>query len=370
MWGQSVRILILPLVAPIVGFSAGHAGIAGGVSVRAATPTTSEQGGRASVTPWGHPDLEGIWSPGYYFTPLERPDQYGGREFLTDDEVAILEKEQVENKGRDTRLEAGSREDLEGAYNDVFTGRGTKVIRTKRTSLIVDPANGKIPPLTAEAQARQAKASASARRNPAPSRPGSSPTRGNAGYFIPLPDGGYPSDNPEDRPPDRCLGITLPFLRGTSGAFTRIVQTSQSITVYHEDGHVGGAYRQIYLDGRTHLPSTVRQWLGDSIGRWEGNTLVVDTTNFTTHTNFQSSRENLHLIERFTRVGDDFLKYEITVQDPSVWTRPWTIELPLTKHSDTNNQIFESACHEGNYAMTSILAGARLRERQSKSGAK
>src|SRR5262245_28045975 len=240
---------ILLVVSFLVAMSVQRVRVGGGVAATAATPTQSEANATNHVTPWGHPDLQGIWSPGYYLTPLERPDVYGGREFLTDDEVATLEKEQAENKGRDTRLEAGSREDLEGAYNDAFSGRGTKVVRTKRTSLIVDPANGKIPPLTPEAQARQA--AANVRRVPAANRPGASTSRrGNTGYVIPLPDGGYPSDNPEDRPPDRCLGVSLPFLKGTSGAFSRIVQTPQSVAIYHEDGHVGGAYREVYLDGR------------------------------------------------------------------------------------------------------------------------
>jgi hypothetical protein len=364
-----VAALAVPLVASILTLSVQRAPVGGGGVAVAATPIQSGETGKGSVTPWGDPDLEGIWSPGYYLTPLERPDAYGGREFLTDQEVATLEREQAENKGRNTRLEAGSREDLEGAYNDAFTGRGTQVIRTKRTSLIVDPPDGKIPPLTPAAQAKRA--AASARRAPAGNGPGSSARRGaSAGYAIPLPDGGYPSDNPEDRPPDRCLGVTLPFLKGTSGAFSRIVQTPHSVAIYHEDGHVGGAYREVFLDGRQHLPPAVRQWLGDSIGRWDGKTLVADTTNFTGRTNFQGSGENLHLVERFTRVSDDLLTYRITVDDSTVWSRPWTIELPLTRYSDAKNQIFEAACHEGNYAMTSILAGARARDREAKPTAK
>ena len=349
----SLMVLTGLLCAAAAAGIAGRQVLAQAVAATSATDETSP-----SRTPWGHPDLQGIWSPGYYLTPLERPAEYEGKEFLSDDEVAALEKEQAENRGRDTRFEAGSREDLEGAYNDAFTGRGTKVIRTKRTSLIVDPPDGKIPPLTPEAQAKRAP-SGGARPSPAsPARRGAIP------YAVPRPDGGYPSDNPEDRPPDRCMGISLPFLKGTSGAFSRLVQTPRTVAIYHEDGHVGGAYRTIPLDGRPHLPTQVRQWLGHSVGRWEGETLVIDTTNFTDRTSFQGSAERLHLIERLTRVGPDLIKYEVTVEDPTVWTRPWTMELPLTKYADKDNQIFEAACHEGNYAMTSILAGARALEKE------
>lgn len=319
--------------------------------------STANQAGSLR-TPWGQPDLQGVWSPGYYLTPLQRPDKYGEREFLTDEEIVALEKEQTETKGRDTRLEQGSREDLEGAYNDAFSGRGDKVIRTKRTSLIIDPKDGKVPPLTAVAKAREderrARAEATGRLDPRFAK---------VGYLVPPPDGGYYSDNPEDRVPDRCIGITLPFLKGTSGGFTRIAQAPESVVIYQEDGHVGGAYRMVYVDGRKHQPANVRLWLGDSIGRWEGDTLVVDTTNFTDRTDFHGSGENLHLTERFTRAGADMIKYDVTAEDSTTWARPWTIELPLTKYDDS--QIYESACHEGNYAMTTVLAGARARERKA-----
>jgi len=310
-----------------------------------------------SRTPWGEPDLQGIWSPGYHMTSLERPDKYAGREFLTDEEVAVLEKQAAAAPGRNARLQRGSLQDVEGAYNDAFTGRGKKVLPTRRTSLIVDPPDGKIPPLTPEGQ----KDAASSRRRRATATPAE------LAPATPYPvarDSGGPADGPEDRPSDTCRGVSLPFIRGTSGTFSRIVQTPGSVAMYYEDGHRGGIYRMVALDQRPHPPKQIRQWLGHSVGRWEGDTLVVDTTNFTDKTDFEGSRQNLHLIERYTRVAPDMIIYRVTIDDPTVFTRSWTIELPLTKSDDKANSIFEAACHEGNYAMTSILAGARALERE------
>jgi len=314
----------------------------------------------APMTSWGHPDVSGIWSPGYTLTPLERPDEYEGREFLTDEEVATLEGAQDGSAGRNFRPESGTVADVEGAYNDEFTGRGKDVIRTGRTSLIVDPPDGKIPPRTAAAIERIGE-----RRTRRSAGGGEVETDVRIPYPVDPQSGSY-ADNPEDRPPDRCLGVTLPFVRGTSGTYSRIVQSPESVTVYQEDGHRGGAYRTIYLDGRPHLSSHIRQWLGHSIGHWEGNTLVVDTTNFTDKTSFYGSGAELHLVERFTRVDSDLVTYEVTVEDPTVWEIPWTVEIPLTEVDNKMNQIYEAACHEGNYAMVSILAGARNLESQGR----
>ena len=329
---------------------------------QSATPTHAA----VARTPWGDPDLQGIWSPGYYLTPLERPNKYGGREFLTDAEVADLERTASAAPGRNARLERGSVADVEGAYNDAFTGRGIKVIRTKRTSLIVEPMDGKIPPLTPEAQKR-AESSRRARALATPAElaaafvdrdPKATP------YPVDRTMGGGTA-NPEDRPADRCRGISLPFM-GSSGTFSRFVQSPGWVSIYHEDGHRGGAYRHIPLDGRTHLPQHVRQWLGHSVGGWEGDTLVIDTTNFSDQTDFHGSRDHLHLVERYTPVAPDLVTYRATIEDPTTFTAPWTFELPLSKADEKKNQIFEAACHEGNYAMTSILAGARLQEKQGR----
>ncbi len=317
-------------------------------------------------TPWGDPDLQGIWSPGYYLTPLERPNKYEGREFLTDEEIVELEKAAMQAPGRNARLEKGSAADVEGAYNDAFTGRGTRVIRTKRTSLIVEPKNGKIPPLTPEAQKRAGE-SRRARALATPAELASSFVDGDrtaTPYPVDRTMGGG-TDHPEQRPADRCPGVSLPFM-GSSGTFSRFVQSPGGITIYHEDGHRGGAYRHIPIDGRPHLPKDVQLWLGHSVGRWEGDTLVVDTKNFSNQTDFQGSRSGLHLVERYTRQGPDLLMYRATVEDPATFTAAWTFELPLSKANEKANQIFEASCHEGNYAMTTILAGARLLEKETR----
>jgi len=317
------------------------------VAVGAQTPTASpsSSGGAVPRMPWGHPDLQGIWSAGYLLTPLERSERFANKEFLTDDEVVALEREQIENPGRNKRAEKGSVADVEGAYNDAFTGRGHKVVKTKRTSLVIDPPDGKIP-FTPEGLKRR-------------------PVR----VVDPEAGPGGIADHPEQRVNDRCPGITIPVQYGNaavSGGFIRLVQSPDSILIYYEHGHHGGAYRRIPLTDAPHLPPHVRQWLGDSRGRWEGDTLVVDTTNFTDKTNYQGSKEGLHLVERFTRTGSDEILYRATMEDPATFTKPWTIEVPHTRADDRKNQVFESSCHEGNYALTSILAGARAREREGR----
>ena len=329
-----------------------------GAAVSGQEQAAEADGFTGARTSWGDPDLAGIWSPGYTLTPLERPDEFEGREFLTDEEVATLEGAQDASAGRNFRPDAGTVEDVEGAYNDEFTGRGKDVIRTRRTSLIVDPPNGRIPPRTPEAIERigpyQPRRAAGG---------GEIETDVRIPYPVDPQSGNY-ADNPEDRAPDRCMGITVPFVRGTSGTYSRFVQSPESISIYHEDGHRGGGYRTIHLDGRPHLPAHIRQWLGHSIGHWEGETLVVDTTNFSTKTSFYGASESLHLVERFTRTGPDLVMYEVTIEDPTVWAAPWTAEIPLTEADNQANQIYEAACHEGNYAMVSILAGARNLEAQ------
>jgi hypothetical protein len=302
--------------------------------------------------PWGEPDLQGIWSSGYIETPLERPDEFAGREFLTDDDV---KKERERLAGQQDHSTGGSapttpRAGDTGTYNSAFSGRGRDVIRTRRTSQVIDPKDGKIP-WKPEVRERVSKEVFT-----------NTVTRGR----VRGEDNERGGDGPEDRPNDRCLGFMLPIRFGaweTGGAHHRIVQTPGTVSIYYEYGPHGGAYRSIPLDGKPHLPSHIRQWLGDARGRWEGDTLVVDTTNFTDRTSFEGSRENLHLMERFTRTGPDLLMYQATFDDPTVFTRPWTIEIPLTRKDAKENQIFESACHEGNYSMTGILAGARVRDK-------
>ena len=333
------------------------------IALMAGAPVAGQEAAdfEAPRTSWGDPDLTGIWSPGYILTPLERPADFGDREFLTDEEVAALEGAQDASAGRNFRPDSGTVADVEGAYNDEFTGRGKDVIRTRRTSLIVDPPNGRIPPRTPEAVARIGEY-----RQRRAAGGGEVETDVRIPYPVDPQSGSY-ADNPEDRAPDRCMGITVPFVRGTSGTYSRFVQSPESMAVYHEDGHRGGGYRTIYMDGRPHLPPHIRQWLGHSIGHWDGDTLVVDTTNFSAGTSFYGASENLHLVERYTRAAPDLVMYEVTVEDPTVWgDTTWAVEIPLSIVDNKSNQIYEAACHEGNYAMVSILAGARNLEAQGR----
>lgn len=304
-------------------------------------------------TPWGDPDLQGIWSSGYVDTAMERPKQFEGRPFFTEAEV----KAEIDRiRGGEDHSVGGTkstrpREGDTGAYNTIFSGRGREVIRSRRTSFVIDPPDGQIPyrPEAAE-RARQE------RKN----------TRTGVLSHI-LEDNERGGDGPEDRPNDRCRGFALPHQFGNAeagGAHHRIVQSPGLVSIYYEYGPHGGAFRTIPVDGRPHLPSHLRQWLGNPVGRWEGETLVIDTTNFTAQTNYYGAGENLHLTERFTRVGPDLVMYHATIEDPATFTASWTIEVPLTLRDGKSNQIYETACHEGNYAMTGILAGARARERE------
>ena len=333
--------VVVTLSAVVVGVLALAADVAGQEGAAAADDHAPGQ------TPWGDPDLQGIWGAGYIFTPLERPDEFEGRAFLTDDEASSLEARQASTFGigagagagnTEGRPERGSLADVRGAYNDVYTGRGTEVIATGRTSLIVDPPDGKVPFLPGAREQWQAE-------------------RPNVTDDM--------TDNPEQRTNDRCMGVHLPLAYGqavTAGGHKRFVQTPGRFAIYYEHGHHGGAYRDIWLDGRPHPADHIRQWLGHAVGRWEGSTLVVETTNFTNQTRYQGASENMTLTERFTMSGPDTVMYQATIEDPTVYSAPWTIEVPLNRLDNRENKIYEAACHEGNYAMTSILAGARLNE--------
>lgn len=321
--------------------------------------STAPAGWEPPRTPWGVPDLTGIWSS-KHSTPLERPEAYAGREFLTDDEIAALDAERAlaetaeATEGRDVRAAAGTAADVEGAYNNIFsTNLGTRYSRTRRTASIIDPPDGRLPPLTPEAErSRQVSEGLQAQAREDRERAG-------VPYFVDLR---YRYDNPEDTGIlERCQGVRIPCTGGICG-YSRMVQGPDSVTIYHEQSSGGGGYRLIRLGDRPHPPAHIRQWLGHSVGRWEGDTLVVDTANFTDQTPYLGAGENLHLIERFTRVGPDLIQYQVTVEDETVWTRPWTMELALVLQDNARNQIGETGCHEGNYSMTSMLAGARLEE--------
>lgn len=293
--------------------------------------------------PDGHPDFQGIWTNAT-ITPLERPAQFAGKLTASDEEATKYEKQNNDTLYGDRRS-GNPEQDRDHAYNSLFFDRGTQLARVdgvKRTSLIVDPPDGKIPPLTPEAQKKNAGRAQAMQR----------------------------FDRPQDRPlGERCLmgfGSTsgppmLPVLYNNN---YQIVQTPETIMILVEMVH---DVRFIHLDGRPHLPSNVRQWMGDSIGHWDGDTLVVDTTNFTDKTRFRGSSENLHVVERFTRVDAGTILYKVTIDDPTTFSKPWTLEYPFLA---TKGPVYEYACHEGNYAMPDILGGARLEEKAAAEAAK
>jgi hypothetical protein len=289
-------------------------------------------------TPWGEPDLQGTYS-NRTITPFERPANVAGREFFTPEEVAALEKRAQEQSGDEGRSK-GTRGDVERAYNDFWWDRGTKVT-SLRTSLVIDPADGRVPALTEQAKVRAADE---------PKRPAFRGTGAN----------GRGTDSWLDRSTfERCI------TRGMPGAMSptaynnnyRITQGPGYVAIQIE---MLGGTRVIPTDGRRHVSQSIRQWMGDSVARWEGDTLVVDTTNFTDKVLYRGAAEDLHLVERFTRVGPGQIDYRVTITDPTTFTQPWTVAIPFI---DTGEDMFEYACHEGNYGMEGILSGAREEER-------
>ena len=319
-------ILVSVLAAAICAATAQHA---------AAQRLAAKKVWIPSRTADGQPELEGVWTNAT-ITPLERPPDLAGKAFFTPSEVAAYEKQVVENANVDRRR-SDVTADVGLAYNEAWWDRGTHVVKTLRTSLIVDPADGKIPELTPDGE-RRAAALAERKRL-------------------------HPADGPEDRGlTERCI------LWPTAGPPMMPSVYNNNYQIFQGPGYVAIMVEMIHdvriipLDTRPHLPSGVRQWLGDSRGHWEGNTLVVDTTNFTDKTRFRGSSENLHLTERFTRTDPDTILYEYTVNDPATWTKPWTAQITMTKSA---SRVYEYACHEGNYGMTGILAGARAEETNS-----
>jgi len=330
---------------------------------------TSAQSPRALTTPWGDPDLQGIWTD-ETDTALQRPAKYANQEFFSEAQRAELDTQRAALGGKDNRSERGTELDVTGSYNDLFISRKRTGVRTSR---IVDPPNGRIPPMTPEAQKLAASereyrlalmqatetckikylTCAGGNYDPTPSpRRAEPPPRYNTARMN-------RHDGPEDgTSTDRCLTAVLPGIGGNN--FRRIVQTPGGITMFYDVGQGRGGQRNIVMNGSPHLPANIRQWYGDSRGHWEGNTLVIDVTNFTPKTDYQGSRENLHLVERWTRTGPTSLEYAVTIQDPTVWTRPWTVKQEFTKQSTEQNRIYyEPRCNEGNYALPGLLRGAR-----------
>lgn len=285
-------------------------------------------------TPDGHPDLQGIWN-NTTITPLERPRDLGDKAFFTAEEQAAYEQRVL------ARREKSSDANDTVADPSVWWEQGTKAVKTQRTSMVIDPPDGRIPPLTPAAQKRMADLRAETRRHPA--------------------------DGPQDRSlQERCLLANTtgpPMLPGPYNDNIQIVQTPQYVMMTLEMIH---DVRLIPLDGRPHLDPKIRQWMGDSRGHWENDTLVVDTTNFTGKTHFRGSDENLHLIERFTRTDANTILYQFTVDDPTAFTKPWTAELPMLR---SPGMMYEFACHEGNFALEHILSIAREQEKAAAANA-
>jgi hypothetical protein len=325
-------------------------------------------------TPYGQPDLQGVWSNNSV-TPLERPQALEGKKFLTDEEVRQL-------KARADRLfKSGENDfiagdnvflaalaDLDEYKNPNATGSSAEMAAWEfdnRTSLITDPPDGKIPALTPEARQRQAAVAAA--NFGVPWQPGLDPAEQNrraaaatAGRRLPA--------GPEDLSNAlRCITWGVPKLGGNSAYLShyQILQAPGYVVVVSEVIHEA---RIIPLDGRPPLPPSIQQWNGDSRGRWEGNTLVVETGNFSAKSYFMGSTENLRLVERFTRTAPDMINYEITLNDPTTWTKPWTAVIHLKRSQD---QIYEFACHEGNnHTMAGMLSGARAEEKAAEKTAK
>ena len=321
------------------------------IPVAAQAPNATAKAWTAPRTADGHPDLQGRWNYST-LTPLERPAELKGKAVFTEDEAAAYEKRAVQSANVDGNRQTtatarglinGTQEtqDLASAYNEFWWDRGTRVVGTRRTSLIVDPPDGKIPPLTPQAQKRMAALAEANQRL---------------------------AEGPEDRPlSERCIvrPNTGPPMTptGYNNNF-ELVQIPGYVLIFNEQIHDA---RIIPMDGRPHLPQNIRQWMGDSRGHWEANTLVVDTTNFTDKTNFRGSGVNMHLIERFTRSAPDTLLYQFTVDDPQSFASRWTAEIPMGR---TQDPIFEYACHEGNYSMFGTLSGARLLEKAAADASK
>ena len=312
-------------------------------------------------TAWGDPALSGIWDF-RSITPLQRPAEHADREFLTEEEAANLEQATIDRERElllrpARRTRAGGNVDFGedgalGAYNDLWLDQGTTTQSTRRTSLIIDPPNGRVPPLTEEAQRR---------------------SRERAAYWRE-----HYADSSEDLGlNDRCMFTTgLPLVPSAYNNNVHVFQTPDHVAMVVEMTHT---LRVVPLDGRPRSEPPIRQFVGESRGRWEGDTLVVETTRFNRLTGLRGSTPALaavlaaqgvdhgpgrraRLVERFTRVAPDVIEYEFTIEDPDTWTRPWTARVELKR---TDEPLYEYACHEGNYSMEGILAGARADERKA-----
>ena len=305
------------------------------VPISGQSPSSPARGATAPRTPWGHPDLQGIWST-QTLTPLERPANLAGKEVLTEQEAAALEQRAEEN-----RTDGPPRAGDPGTYNRFWTEAATRVVPTRRTSLVVDPADGRIPwkPGKREESDRMA-----------------------ALYGQVLPDSWTDLDTGE-----RCItdGPTLVPSQSYNMNF-EIVQSPDPVASVHEMFH---QQTLVPLHGGPHVANGLGQWLGDARGRWDSNTLVVETTSFGELSRhhwsrlWRSPRPTLRLVERFTRIDENTIDYRFTVEDPTMFTRPWTAAVPMTR---IPGPIYEYACHEGNYSIRNVLSGARAQDRAGK----
>jgi hypothetical protein len=303
------------------------------VPAASSQPALLDSGYRAPWTEYGQPDLQGIWSNAVV-TPLERPAELGEKAFLNEEEAAAYEQARLNATNRDQRTDDASA-DILNAYNDFWWDSGTNIVATRRTSLIIDPPDGRVPKRSPAAQARLAAAT----------------FRGNASHE-------------ETGLSTRCIHWSIvgpPMLPGSYNNNYQIVQTEDFVLLVTEMGH----NRRVIPLGGSPAPEGISQWLGISSGHFEGDTLVVETTGFNGMATFQGSGENMHLTERFTRVADDILLYEFTVDDPESFDSAWTAQIPSTRVDDL---MYEYACHEGNRGLLGVLTGARLSEAQEAEG--
>jgi hypothetical protein len=299
----------------------------------------------------GQPDLQGTWTNAT-LTPFQRPPELAGKEFFTEQEEAAFEQKRLQQNDVESGGDDGKRGPADlarRAYNGAWFDRGSHGVNTRRTSLVVEPSDGRIPPMTPEGKKKFDEAHAS---------------------FA-----AHPADGPENRPlSERCIlfpNAGPPMLPEPYNNNYQIVQSPGFVTIMAEMVH---DVRVVPLDGRPHLPSDVHQWKGDSRGHWEGNILVIDTTNFAYNDKSRFgvaydgfTDQNLHVTERFTRTGPATILYRATVDDPSIYTKPWTVETTLSKRAEP---IYEYACHEGNYGMFGILSGERVQEKTAAAKAK
>ena len=297
-----------------------------------AAPRPSTKAPTIARTADGKPDLQGIWDFAQ-LTPFERPDALAGKSsFASDDEAEEFAQQRIDNNNKDRR-DGGAAADVERAYNDFWWDFGTRV--AKQTSLVIDPPSGRVPPLTEAAKAR-------------------------AGQR-----GGQRYDNVEERPlAERCiLGFNSgpPMIPSAYNNNMQLVQTRDYVMIHNEMIH---SARVIDLRRQSHLAKDVRLLTGDSIGHWEGDVLVVDTTNFLKEGGFRGATANMHLVERFSLDDQNTLRYKFTVDDPATWTAAWTASIPMTR---TDDQMFEYACHEANFGLENVLKGGRFRDKQSDS---